>query len=171
MKRFLIHVSTYWCGMDNTFRAEAESELELDEIADQLAYDNFQSYGCEADIAEEEGYDPDEMEDSDWDKLWVTTKSGKSMEEKSMGKTVNLEVLPNHINNEHVHIYRWLDGCGWSIKCGNIHIKSTTIEDAIVKFLRCTEHLEIIREHRGYGLVGKINAVVDKMEESHSYFY
>lgn len=22
MKRFLIHVSTYWCGMDNTFRAE-----------------------------------------------------------------------------------------------------------------------------------------------------
>lgn len=41
MKRFLIHVSTYWCGMDNTFRAE--SELELDEIADQLAYDNFQS--------------------------------------------------------------------------------------------------------------------------------
>lgn len=48
MKRFLIHVSTYWCGMDNTFRAEAESELELDEIADQLAYDNFQSYGCEA---------------------------------------------------------------------------------------------------------------------------
>ena len=55
MKRFLIHVSTYWCGMDNTFRAEAESELELDEIADQLAYDNFQSYGCEADIAEEEG--------------------------------------------------------------------------------------------------------------------
>jgi hypothetical protein len=52
--------------MDNTFRAEAESELELDEIADQLAY------GCEADIAEEEGYDPDEMEDSDWDKLWET---------------------------------------------------------------------------------------------------
>lgn len=72
MKRFLIHVSTYWCGMDNTFRAEAESELELYEIADQLAYDNFQSYGCEADIAEEEGYDPDEMEDSDWDKLWET---------------------------------------------------------------------------------------------------
>lgn len=55
MKRFLIHVSTYWCGMDNTFRAEAESELELYEIAEQLAYDNFQSYGCEADIAEEEG--------------------------------------------------------------------------------------------------------------------
>lgn len=64
-----------------------------------------------------------------------------------------------------------IDGCGWSIKCGNIHIESATIEDVIVKFLRCTEHLEIMREHRGYGLVGKINAVVNKMEESHSYFY
>lgn len=40
MKRFLIHVSTYWCGMDNTFRAE------------------------------EEGYDPDEMTDEDWDEMW-----------------------------------------------------------------------------------------------------
>lgn len=69
MKRFLIHVSTYWCGMDDTFRAVAESEMELSE---QLAYDNFQSYSCENDIAEEEGYDPDEMEDSDWDKLWET---------------------------------------------------------------------------------------------------
>lgn len=29
MKRFLIHVSTYWCGMDDTFRAVAESEMEL----------------------------------------------------------------------------------------------------------------------------------------------
>lgn len=72
MKRFLIHVSTSWCGMDNTFRAIAESELELNEIANQLSYDNFQSYGCEDDIAEEEGYDPDEMEDLDWDKLWET---------------------------------------------------------------------------------------------------
>lgn len=88
MKRFLIHVSTYWCGMDNTFRAEAESELY--EIAEQLAYDN----GCEADIAEEEGYDPDEMEDSDWDKLWETNLSTiisllKSMEEKSMERKNN----------------------------------------------------------------------------------
>lgn len=54
MKRFLIHVSTYWCGMDNTFRAVAESEMDLWDLAEQLAYDNFQSYGCEADIAEEE---------------------------------------------------------------------------------------------------------------------
>lgn len=63
MKRFLIHVSTNWCGMDDTFRAMAENDYELDEIADQLAYENFQSYGCEDDIAEEFGYDPDDMED------------------------------------------------------------------------------------------------------------
>lgn len=70
MKRFLIHVSTYWCGMDDTFRAVAESEMELWDLAEQLAYDNFQSYSCENDIAEGEGYDPDEMEESDWDELW-----------------------------------------------------------------------------------------------------
>lgn len=53
--------------MDNTFRAVAESEMDLWDLAEQLAYDNFQSYSCENDIAEEEGYDPDEMEESDWD--------------------------------------------------------------------------------------------------------
>lgn len=67
MKRFLIHVSTSWCGMDDTFRAMAENDYELDEIADQLAYENFQSYGCENDIAEEFGYDSDDMEDELWE--------------------------------------------------------------------------------------------------------
>lgn len=52
MKRFLIHVSTSWCGMDDTFRAMAENDYELDEIANQLAYENFQFYDCENDIAE-----------------------------------------------------------------------------------------------------------------------
>lgn len=70
MKRFLIHVSTYWCGEEDTFRAVAESESDLWDLAEQLAYDNFYSYGHDQDIAEEEGYDPDEMEESDWDELW-----------------------------------------------------------------------------------------------------
>lgn len=72
MKRFLIHVDTNWCGEEDTFRAVAESEIELWDIVEQLAYDNFYSFGHDQDIAEEEGYDPDEMEDSDWDKLWGT---------------------------------------------------------------------------------------------------
>lgn len=101
MKRFLIHVSTYWCGMDDTFRAVAESEMELWDLAEQLAYDNFQSYSCKNDIAEEEGYDPDEMEESDWDGVEYTrvptivfpqknvkmTKNGMNIAEKSMEKT------------------------------------------------------------------------------------
>lgn len=97
MKRFLIHVSTSWCGMDDTFRAMAENDYELDEIANQLAYENFQFYDCENDIAEEFGYDPDDMEDEDWDKLWeetiitilqrslkATMRNGKSMMERFM---------------------------------------------------------------------------------------
>lgn len=70
MKRFLIHVKTNWCGMDNTFHAMAENEYDLNEIANQLAYENFQSYSCDNDIAEEFGYDPDNMKDEDWDELW-----------------------------------------------------------------------------------------------------
>lgn len=70
MKRFLIHVSTHWCGEEDTFRAVAESESDLWDLAEQLAYDNFYSYGHDQDIAEEEGYDPDEMEKGDWDELW-----------------------------------------------------------------------------------------------------
>ena len=45
LKRFLIHCTTEWCGMDDTFRAVAEKEEDLWELADQLAYENFQSYG------------------------------------------------------------------------------------------------------------------------------
>lgn len=63
MKRFLIHVSTHWCGEEDTFRAVAESESDLWDLAEQLAYDNFYSYGHDQDIAEEEGYDPDEIFD------------------------------------------------------------------------------------------------------------
>ncbi len=41
MNRYLIHVSTNWCGMDDTFRATANSEEELWDIAEELAYDVF----------------------------------------------------------------------------------------------------------------------------------
>lgn len=65
MKRSLIHVDTNWCGEEDTFRAVAEPESW--DIAEQLAYDNFYSFGHDQDIAEEEGYDPDEMTDEKWD--------------------------------------------------------------------------------------------------------
>ena len=70
MKRFLIYVDTKWVGTDETYRAEAESEEDLYELARQLAYENFQQCGSEESIAEEYNYDPDIMTDSDWDELW-----------------------------------------------------------------------------------------------------
>ena len=61
MKRFFIHCSTAWCGMDNTFRAIAEKEEDLWELADQMAYDNFMSYGGFEDILEDLGYDTEDL--------------------------------------------------------------------------------------------------------------
>ena len=58
-KRFLIHCSTAWCGMDDTFRAIAEKEEDLWDLADQLAYDNFMSYGGPDLILED--YDTEDM--------------------------------------------------------------------------------------------------------------
>lgn len=70
MKRFIIHVDTNWCGMWAEYAAYAEKESDLDEIAEQLAYDNYESYGLQDDIAEANGYNPEEMTDGDWDRLW-----------------------------------------------------------------------------------------------------
>lgn len=70
MKRFLIHVSTNWCGMDAIYRGVADSEDDLDDIAWELAYENFESYEGVNLMAEDNGYDPETMENDDWDKLY-----------------------------------------------------------------------------------------------------
>ena len=74
--RFLIHVSTNWCGMDDTFRAIANNGEDLYDLAEQLAYDNFESYNLWEEIAREEGYDPDEMTEADWDWLYTNIDEG-----------------------------------------------------------------------------------------------
>lgn len=51
--------------MDEEYAAVAESEWDLEDTAEQLAYDNFLSYGLWRDIAEDNGYDPDEMTDEE----------------------------------------------------------------------------------------------------------
>ena len=54
MKRYLVHVSTAWCGMDNSYALETDSEI--DELLDDIqtvAYDNFQSFGCDEYVMEE----------------------------------------------------------------------------------------------------------------------
>lgn len=51
-----------------------------------------------------------------------------------------------------------------------IHIESSNIEDAIMDFLKFTSELDIVHEHRGYGLVGKVG-VFRKTIDNHGYFY
>lgn len=32
--------------------------------------------------------------------------------------------LPNHVNGKHLNVYRWLDGCGWSIDVDGHHFEN-----------------------------------------------
>lgn len=68
LKRFLIHCSTAWCGMDDTFRAVAEKEEDLWELADQLAYENFESYGG-IDLILEDYYDTEDLSEEEIDAI------------------------------------------------------------------------------------------------------
>lgn len=70
MKKWIITVSTDWCGMENIYKIEAESETELEELADQIAIDNWESYSCLDLVAEELDYDTDNLSAEDWDKVW-----------------------------------------------------------------------------------------------------
>lgn len=70
-KKFIIEVSTEWCGMDNQYGAFAEDESELWEIAGELAYDNFNSFCCNEYIADELFPDVDysDLTDDQWDEI------------------------------------------------------------------------------------------------------
>lgn len=70
MKRFIINVITNWCGMNQDYAAYAEKESDLREIAQELAENNYESYNLDNDVAESNGYNPEEMTDGDWDRLW-----------------------------------------------------------------------------------------------------
>ena len=53
MKRFLLNVGTNWYGEDNTYAVYAESEDELYDLLDELAYENFLNFGGLEKIIEE----------------------------------------------------------------------------------------------------------------------
>lgn len=55
--------------MDQEYPAIAEHESDLWDLAEELAYQNFTSFGLWEDIAEEHGYDTSEMSDLDWEIL------------------------------------------------------------------------------------------------------
>lgn len=67
MKRFLINVSTNWCGEENTFSAIANNESELDKVAEEVAYNNFCSYGGQDAILKELFGDEEEYTDEMFD--------------------------------------------------------------------------------------------------------
>ena len=73
MNKYIIHCITAWCGVYEDYSALAESESELDDIAQNLAYSLFIENDGWVDVAEECGYDTDTMTEEDWDKLYETT--------------------------------------------------------------------------------------------------
>lgn len=64
-KRFIIHCSTDWCGMDNDYPALAEKESDLWDIADQLAIDNLYNYVSQNELAEDLGIYEEDYDDYD----------------------------------------------------------------------------------------------------------
>jgi len=59
MPRFLIHVTTEWCGMDQDYAAIANDEKELESTAELLAYDNFNDFDLLEQIMEDNNIDED----------------------------------------------------------------------------------------------------------------
>jgi hypothetical protein len=55
--------------MDDTFRAVAEKEEDLWDLADQLAYENFMSYGGTEDILEDLGYNTEDLSEEEIDAI------------------------------------------------------------------------------------------------------
>lgn len=62
MTKYLVHCKTYFCGGDNTYRVEAEDDT-IEDIAYDIAYNNFFSFFGVDDIADAEGLDADNPED------------------------------------------------------------------------------------------------------------
>lgn len=65
MKKFIITCDTNWCGTESRFRALAESELDLEDLAEELAFDNYSSFFDAQDILEDLGYDIDDLSEDE----------------------------------------------------------------------------------------------------------
>lgn len=61
LTKFIITCDTVWCGTESQFRALAESELELEGLAEELAFDNYSSFIDVQDLIEDLGYDIDDL--------------------------------------------------------------------------------------------------------------
>lgn len=63
IKRFLINTYTNWCGEENTYAAYAEDEMDIDGLAQNLAYTNFVDFGGDQTILEESFGDYENVSD------------------------------------------------------------------------------------------------------------
>lgn len=73
MNKYIIHCDTAWCGVYEDYSALAESEIELEDLAQDLAYSLFTEEDGWQLVAEEQGYDPDTMTEEEWDDLYKNT--------------------------------------------------------------------------------------------------
>ena len=69
MKKFIITCNTKWCGTENQFRALAESEFDLDYLAENLSFDNYTDYFDAQDILDDLGYDIDDLSEEEIDTI------------------------------------------------------------------------------------------------------
>lgn len=65
MKKFIIKVTTNWCGMDQEYAAIAEDEKDLDDTAAELAYNNFADFDLLKEVTAELFPDVDDEEFTD----------------------------------------------------------------------------------------------------------
>lgn len=78
----------------------------------------------------------------------------------NMSREELIAYLPNHINNNHIMIFRWLDGCGWSLNCGLIHMEAFGGRKELLSrfYYKLKEYMKdkkykIVKEKLGYGLM------------------
>lgn len=68
MGKYFIHCDTNWCGEQETYRVIADSEDQIYDLAEQLAYDNFREGDHMEEIMADLGYyyedDPEAYEEA-----------------------------------------------------------------------------------------------------------
>lgn len=74
----------------------------------------------------------------------------------------NLSLLANHVNGKHLNVYRWLDGCGWSIDVDGHHFENHSFNLLVQEYFSCYER-------SGYSLKGSREKIIQKVESD--YFY
>lgn len=69
MTKFIITVDTNWCGTKQTYGAVAEDKEDLYDLASELAYVNFQSFGFDSQLLEDFYPDVEKYTDEMYDHI------------------------------------------------------------------------------------------------------